>query len=150
MISSRAATHFRTFAKRPFTIQQRCFREASQSRVAVANRPPRRAKGTALLLSLTIGAGCLYYVAVPRNIYAEEVPSPAEIKFETRRKKTSSREENRDQISSQHLQVKKSWENPGVYSWGANSGERECKNLRTISYTSRRTSRSARFRRSIY
>jgi alpha-tubulin suppressor-like RCC1 family protein len=29
----------------------------------------------------------------------------------------------RDQLSSQHLQVKKSWENPGVYAWGSNLGK---------------------------
>ncbi|KAI9891607.1 MAG: hypothetical protein M1814_002541 [Vezdaea aestivalis] len=34
-----------------------------------------------------------------------------------------SKEENRDLISSQHLQVKKSWENPGLYVWGSNSGK---------------------------
>ena len=40
----------------------------------------------------------------------------------TKKKKGASKEENRDLISSQHLQVKKSWENPGVYAWGSNSG----------------------------
>lgn len=34
-----------------------------------------------------------------------------------------SKEDNRNIISSQHLQVKKSWENPGVYTWGSNSGK---------------------------
>jgi alpha-tubulin suppressor-like RCC1 family protein len=58
----------------------------------------------------------------PRRLFAEEVPAPAEVKFETPRKKASSKEENRDLISSQHLQVKRSWENPGVYTWGSNSG----------------------------
>lgn len=37
-------------------------------------------------------------------------------------KKGASKETNRDILSSQHLQVKKSWENPGVYAWGSNSG----------------------------
>jgi alpha-tubulin suppressor-like RCC1 family protein len=46
----------------------------------------------------------------------------AELQFETKRKEPVSKEENRDLISSQHLQVKKSWENPGVYVWGSNSG----------------------------
>jgi alpha-tubulin suppressor-like RCC1 family protein len=49
-------------------------------------------------------------------------PAPAEVKFEEPRRAASSKEENRDLISSQHLQVKKSWENPGVYAWGSNSG----------------------------
>lgn len=43
--------------------------------------------------------------------------------FESSRKKTGvSEEENRDLISSQHLQVKRSWEKPGVYAWGSNTG----------------------------
>ncbi|KAK4549068.1 hypothetical protein LTR36_007524 [Oleoguttula mirabilis] len=43
--------------------------------------------------------------------------------FEESRKKAGfSKEENRDMISSQHLQVKRSWENPGVYAWGSNTG----------------------------
>lgn len=33
-----------------------------------------------------------------------------------------SKEAVRDSISSQHLQVKRSWENPGVYAWGSNAG----------------------------
>jgi alpha-tubulin suppressor-like RCC1 family protein len=33
-----------------------------------------------------------------------------------------SKEDGRDLVSSQHLQVKKSLENPGVYCWGSNSG----------------------------
>lgn len=58
-----------------------------------------------------------------REVYAES-PAYAETKFEKHKKKTKglSKEENRDNISSQHLQVKQSWENPGVYAWGSNSG----------------------------
>lgn len=71
---------------------------------------------------MTTGAGCLYALGYPRKLYAEAVPAPAEVKFEEPRREASSKEENRDLISSQHLQVKKSWENPGVYAWGSNSG----------------------------
>jgi alpha-tubulin suppressor-like RCC1 family protein len=46
----------------------------------------------------------------------------AEIGYEKPRKRPSSKEEGRDQLSSQHLQVKKSWEHPGVYAWGSNAG----------------------------
>lgn len=43
--------------------------------------------------------------------------------FEKSRKKEGvSKEENRDLISSQHHQVKRSWEHPGVYAWGSNTG----------------------------
>ena len=58
-----------------------------------------------------------------REVYAESPTPSAEIKFEkNKRRKGLSKEENRDTISSQHLQVKQSWENPGVYAWGSNSG----------------------------
>ncbi|KAF2429551.1 mitochondrial protein-like protein Fmp25 [Tothia fuscella] len=58
-----------------------------------------------------------------RTLYAEEIPAsdPTPV-FETKRRKAKSKEDNRDLISSQHLQVKKSWENPGVYAWGSNGG----------------------------
>ena len=49
--------------------------------------------------------------------------SDSTLVFEASRKQAGvSKEENRDLISSQHHQVKKSWENPGVYAWGSNSG----------------------------
>lgn len=60
-----------------------------------------------------------------RDAHAEAPPEKeeAELLFEkSRKKKGASKEETRDAISSQHLQVKKSWENPGVYAWGSNSG----------------------------
>ncbi|KAF7198185.1 Protein FMP25, mitochondrial [Pseudocercospora fuligena] len=61
---------------------------------------------------------------------------------ESRKKKSNSLEENRDMISSQHHQVKRSWEKPGVYAWGSNSGrvvapdsdERVIKTPRRIPY----------------
>lgn len=57
------------------------------------------------------------------ELHAEAPPAPVEVKLEKPKKaKGLSKEENRDNISSQHLQVKKSWENPGVYAWGSNSG----------------------------
>jgi alpha-tubulin suppressor-like RCC1 family protein len=57
-----------------------------------------------------------------RPVDAEEALSDPTPIFETPRRKAISKEDNRDLISSQHLQVKKSWENPGVYAWGSNSG----------------------------
>ncbi|KAL8781153.1 MAG: hypothetical protein Q9213_006121, partial [Squamulea squamosa] len=57
------------------------------------------------------------------SAFAESPPTPVDVKIEkSRRKKGLSKEENRETISSQHLQVKRSWENPGVYAWGSNSG----------------------------
>jgi alpha-tubulin suppressor-like RCC1 family protein len=46
-----------------------------------------------------------------------------EIEFEKPRKQATSKEENREIVSSQHVQVKRSWENPGVYAWGCNTGK---------------------------
>lgn len=103
-------------------LQRRCFHNTRQSHVATARASPRAA-AAGFLIFATAGAGCFYALGYPRTLNAEAVPAPAEIKFEQARKRASSREENRDLISSQHLQVKKSWENPGVYAWGSNSGK---------------------------
>ena len=72
------------------------------------------------------GATALYHGSKHWHIaelHAEAPSTPVEVKLEKRKKpKGPSKEENRDNISSQHLQVKKSWENPGVYAWGSNTG----------------------------
>jgi alpha-tubulin suppressor-like RCC1 family protein len=66
----------------------------------------------------------LYSSTSFRQAYAEMAPPPAEITIEKpKKKKNASKEENRALISSQHLQVKRSWENPGVYVWGSNTGK---------------------------
>ncbi|KAF2224408.1 mitochondrial protein-like protein Fmp25 [Elsinoe ampelina] len=52
-----------------------------------------------------------------------ETLEETELQFEqSKKRKGASKEEIRDLISSQHLQVKRSWENPGVYAWGSNAG----------------------------
>jgi len=57
-------------------------------------------------------------------VQAETPQDPPELKIEkSKKKKGASKEQIRDLISSQHTQVKKSWENPGVYAWGSNSGK---------------------------
>ncbi|KAF2466673.1 mitochondrial protein-like protein Fmp25 [Lindgomyces ingoldianus] len=58
-----------------------------------------------------------------REVHAEELPEDQELNFEKPRRRPVDIEDNRAIISSQHLQVKKSWENPGVYAWGSNSGK---------------------------
>ena len=82
-----------------------------------------------LLIRLVLGAGAgtaLYHgskLSLLTELRAEAPPAPLEVKLEKPKKtRDLSKEENRDNISSQHLQVKKSWENPGVYAWGSNSG----------------------------
>jgi alpha-tubulin suppressor-like RCC1 family protein len=99
--------------------QRRGFRGASNSKATITGWTWSRS--AAIFFSATLGTGALYSV-YPGQLQAEAVPAPADVKFEEPRKKAASREENRDLISSQHLQVKRSWENPGVYAWGSNSG----------------------------
>ncbi|KAL8674745.1 MAG: hypothetical protein Q9168_000829 [Polycauliona sp. 1 TL-2023] len=89
-------------------------------------RTPRRSVLFACLLGiggLGVAAHSYYDYPLLTSAFAEAPPAPVEVKNEkTKRKKGLSKEENRETISSQHLQVKRSWENPGVYAWGSNSG----------------------------
>ena len=69
-----------------------------------------------------------YYIndgRIIRNSHAESPPEQEEnpLVFEKSKKQAGvSKEENRDLISSQHHQVKRSWEAPGAYFWGSNTG----------------------------
>ncbi|ETN40166.1 uncharacterized protein HMPREF1541_04442 [Cyphellophora europaea CBS 101466] len=65
----------------------------------------------------------LIYNASVQHAQAEEADQQELVIEKSKKKKGASKEENRDLISSQHLQVKKSWENPGVYAWGSNTGK---------------------------
>lgn len=77
--------------------------------------------GVILAGSVVLGSGgWAIYTMFGDNAVAG-IPQ-AEIEFEKKRKTPKSKEENRDIISSQHIQVRKSWENPGVYAWGSNTG----------------------------
>ena len=102
-------------------IQCRHTNSQSQYPVGLNNHP--------LLLRcvLGIGAGITIYYGFGwwklGELHAEAPPTPVDIKIEKVKKpKGSSKEDNRDTISSQHVQVKQSWENPGVYAWGSNNG----------------------------
>ncbi|KAF2851198.1 mitochondrial protein-like protein Fmp25 [Plenodomus tracheiphilus IPT5] len=62
--------------------------------------------------------------SIIREAHAEEPDKDeVELQFETPRRQATSSDDNRNIISSQHLQVVKSWENPGVYAWGSNAGK---------------------------
>ncbi|KAH8724588.1 regulator of chromosome condensation 1/beta-lactamase-inhibitor protein II [Phaeosphaeriaceae sp. PMI808] len=63
--------------------------------------------------------------SIIREAHAEEPvkEEEVELKFEAARRQADSADDNRNIISSQHLQVQKSWENPGVYAWGSNVGK---------------------------
>lgn len=71
-------------------------------------------------------AGAYYYPKIKESVAGSEESAEkprAQPRFEKSRKQAVSKEDNRDIISSQHLQVKNSWEHPGVYAWGSNSGK---------------------------
>jgi alpha-tubulin suppressor-like RCC1 family protein len=88
------------------------------------SRSPWVTRRIGLVLSFGVAAACVYATTYSRTLPmpTKEIPAPAEIKFEETRKKSSSREGDREPISSQYVQAKKSWKNPGVYAWGSNSG----------------------------
>ncbi|KAM0427279.1 hypothetical protein ACHAPT_007712 [Fusarium lateritium] len=92
---------------------------------------PRRRGGKFIGFATIFGAaaaGAYYYPTLKEQFTSSpETPTKkatkADVEFEKPRKKARSKEENRDLISSQHLQVKHSWEHPGVYAWGSNIGK---------------------------
>ncbi|KAI8963436.1 RCC1/BLIP-II [Daldinia sp. FL1419] len=92
-----------------------------------------------MLVALAAGSAVVLYPSLTKE---PPKPQQAVIEYEKSRPSSETKEENRDIISSQHLQVKKSWEHPGVYAWGSNSGrvaapdstENVIKTPRRISY----------------
>ncbi|PHH80319.1 hypothetical protein CDD80_1958 [Ophiocordyceps camponoti-rufipedis] len=93
--------------------------------------PPRRggkALGFAAVFAAA-AAGTYYYPRITgsaSDAVEEDLsvpPASAELEFEKPRRAAVSEEDHRDLISSQHLQVRNSWEHPGVYAWGSNSGK---------------------------
>ncbi|KIW10207.1 hypothetical protein PV08_11168 [Exophiala spinifera] len=79
---------------------------------------------SAAIFAVVASIALVYSASQPKHIQAEApAQEPPELVIEKlKKKKGASKEEIRDLISSQHLQVKKSWENPGVYAWGSNTG----------------------------
>ncbi|KAK4250018.1 regulator of chromosome condensation 1/beta-lactamase-inhibitor protein II [Corynascus novoguineensis] len=79
-----------------------------------------------LAVAVASGAGALW--AYPRLVGEPQKNNnapleAAEIVYEKPRKKAANKEERRDLVSPQHVQVKRSWEHPGVYAWGSNAGK---------------------------
>ena len=116
-LSSRQATHSRSAI---MSYQARAYRKQRQLLRSVF----------AIAIAGGLATASQYYTNnghIIRQTYAEAPPPPQQeetpLVFEESRKKPwLSKEENRDLISSQHHQVKQSWENPGVYAWGSNTG----------------------------
>lgn len=102
-------------------------RNASSSQPQAPKRRGGQLIGAATVFGVA-AAGAYFYPQLKALFVEEEEkvkagPQKAEIEFEKPRKRASSREEHRELLSSQHLQVQKSWENPGVYVWGSNVGK---------------------------
>ncbi|KAH7029039.1 regulator of chromosome condensation 1/beta-lactamase-inhibitor protein II [Microdochium trichocladiopsis] len=104
-----------------------CSRRLISSRRQAPPEPqpaPRKRLPVAKVLAgfiLTVVAGSA--VALYPELTKEPVkPQEAVVTYEKKRPVARSKEDNRDIISSQHLQVKQSWEHPGVYLWGSNTG----------------------------
>lgn len=115
---SQTATTFR--ALHPHRLQRRC--------ISGQSAPPNRHPWERISRVHTAAAAAalvVYWVYSDlREAHADTAVDGPEIIFEKpKKKKGISKEENRDLISSQHLQVKRSWENPGVYAWGSNTGK---------------------------
>ncbi|KAI7641364.1 hypothetical protein KC322_g20372, partial [Hortaea werneckii] len=96
-------------------------RTATASYRARAERKQQQLYRSLIAIAIAGGAASIsqYYIHNGRFLgtaYAEAPPKEENpLVFEESRKKDGvSKEENRDMISSQHLQVKRSWENPGL------------------------------------
>lgn len=85
------------------------------------NKPSNVGKLLAVMTIAMVGAGAAVLL-LPVALSEPAKPAQAVINYEKARPHPQSKEANRDLISSQHLQVKQSWENPGVYAWGCNAG----------------------------
>ncbi|KAI9725085.1 MAG: hypothetical protein M1812_000361 [Candelaria pacifica] len=124
-ISTRAAS--RACAGR-FGKSQRCsqHRRLSSRPAGTGSGHKQRQQARIVGILIAVGAGAGFFQGYRRlglrDVYAEAPPADEPIIEKPKKKRAVSKEENRDLISSQHLQVKKSWENPGVYAWGSNSG----------------------------
>ncbi|KAI1427721.1 RCC1/BLIP-II [Xylaria sp. FL1777] len=113
---------WRPIQQRPIGVTLQCSRFASSSRVGSGKRGGVSRFVGGLLVAVAAGGAVLAYPALTND--AKEPPKIREaiIEYENPRPLPDTKEDSRDLISSQHLQVKKSWEHPGVYCWGSNSG----------------------------
>lgn len=77
-----------------------------------------RILGGVLVGGVAAGAALVAYPMLTAEPEKKHVgPEKAELVFEKAREKPVS------ELSAQHVQVKQSWEHPGVYAWGSNAGK---------------------------
>ncbi|KAJ2999258.1 hypothetical protein NUW58_g53 [Xylaria curta] len=111
---------WRSIHPRPIGAALQCSRYASSTKGGQQKRGGGVGRFVGgLLVALVAGGAVLSYPTATK-----EPPKirEANIEYEKPRPLPESKEDSRDLISSQHLQVKQSWEHPGVYCWGSNSG----------------------------
>jgi len=132
---SRAALRraaIRSQVRQPITTSQRQWVRYAHDYGSEYSEPPSNRAGKLISLTAAFGLAAAGVYLYPKLTGAStsaaedeknQAPVKAEIEFEKPRKKVKSKEENRDLISSQHAQVKHSWEHPGVYAWGSNVGK---------------------------
>ena len=98
-------------------------RRRLHTRPAASGAHQPRARSSAAVLAAAAIVALVYASSFVQQAHADAADDKPEILIEkSKKKKGASKEKNRDLISSQHLQVKRSWESPGVYAWGSNSG----------------------------
>ncbi|KAI0904475.1 regulator of chromosome condensation 1/beta-lactamase-inhibitor protein II [Ustulina deusta] len=112
---------WRSIRHRPVGIPLQCSRYASSSRGGPEKRGGVGRLVGGLLVALAAGGAVLAYPTLTKEP-PKTKNREATIEYERPRPLPETKEDSRDLISSQHLQVKKSWEHPGLYCWGSNSG----------------------------
>ncbi len=122
--SALAQTSRRTTIRRLQQFRSGARRCVHDRNILSATKHQIRTRPSAITLAAVASLALLFSSSGLREANAEVAPPSAEMTIEkSKKRKGASKEENRDLISSQHLQVKRSWENPGVYVWGSNTGK---------------------------
>ncbi|KAL2752098.1 hypothetical protein ACRALDRAFT_1066163 [Sodiomyces alcalophilus JCM 7366] len=106
--------------------QQWCRYSSRESASAPPPPPPpsgKAAKVASLLGVFAVSAAGVYYYptlfpATDAPQAAKAGPQKARIEFEK-----PERPDSKEDVGSQHNQVRDSWEHPGVYAWGSNTGK---------------------------
>ena len=122
---SQAASRIHKASSRSFTNRQSP--QAQAASTYVARRQLHFIRSITLVSSAGVSLALWQWYTGERLMKDAHAEAPSsedtEVVFEKPKKtKGMGKEDVRDLISSQHLQVKRSWENPGVFAWGSNTG----------------------------
>ncbi|KAH6615622.1 regulator of chromosome condensation 1/beta-lactamase-inhibitor protein II [Chaetomium sp. MPI-SDFR-AT-0129] len=114
---------------RPLPLRSLAASSSQWARYSTTSGPTRRSGPrifSLLAVTAAAGAGAVFaypYIANSPGLTGPPQIEKADIVYEKPRKKAASKEEGRAIVSPQHVQVKNSWEHPGVYAWGSNIGK---------------------------